>query len=85
MSPVVKFGTLVTEKIICQNKKARHDYHIIDTYEAGMVLKGSEVKSCRLGRANLPGGGSSGSSVAGKPRGGGEGKAVGTAELPLSP
>ena len=43
----------MAEKIICQNKKARHDYHIIDTYEAGMVLKGSEVKSCRLGRANL--------------------------------
>jgi len=43
----------MTEKMICQNKKARHDYHIIDTYEAGLVLKGSEVKSCRSGRANL--------------------------------
>jgi len=46
-------GKLMTEKMICQNKKARHDYHIIDTYEAGLVLKGSEVKSCRSGRANL--------------------------------
>jgi len=50
---VVKSGKLMAEKIICQNKKARHDYHIIDTYEAGLVLKGSEVKSCRSGRANL--------------------------------
>jgi len=41
------------EKIICQNRKARYEYHIITTYEAGLVLKGSEVKSCRLGKANL--------------------------------
>ena len=40
-------------KIICQNRKARHDYFIIDEYEAGMVLLGTEVKSLRLGRANL--------------------------------
>ncbi len=43
----------MAEKLICQNRKARHDYHIIDSYEAGIVLKGSEVKSCRLGKANL--------------------------------
>jgi SsrA-binding protein len=43
----------MTEKLICQNKKARHDYHIITTYEAGLILRGSEVKSCRLGKANL--------------------------------
>jgi SsrA-binding protein len=43
----------MAEKIICQNRKARHDYHINETYEAGLVLQGSEVKSCRLGRANL--------------------------------
>jgi len=43
----------MSEKMICQNKKARHDFHIINTYEAGLVLKGSEVKSCRSGRANL--------------------------------
>ena len=43
----------MAEKIICQNRKARHDFHISHTYEAGLVLHGSEVKSCRLGRANL--------------------------------
>ena len=40
-------------KIVCQNRKARHDYFILDEYEAGMVLMGTEVKSLRLGRANL--------------------------------
>ncbi len=40
-------------KVICQNRKARHDYFILDEYEAGMVLLGTEVKSLRLGRANL--------------------------------
>jgi len=40
-------------KIVCQNKKARHDYHIIEVIEAGMVLLGTEVKSLRDGRANL--------------------------------
>ena len=50
---MVKSGRLMAEKVICQNRKARHEYHIINTYEAGLALKGSEVKSCRLGRANL--------------------------------
>jgi len=50
---ITSFRKLMAEKIICQNRKARHDYLIINTYEAGLVLKGSEVKSCRLGRANL--------------------------------
>ena len=40
-------------KLIAQNKKARHDYHIEDTYEAGLVLMGTEVKSLRAGRASL--------------------------------
>lgn len=40
-------------KMVAQNKKARHDYHINDTYEAGMVLSGTEVKSLRQGRASL--------------------------------
>ena len=40
-------------KLIAQNKKARHDYHIEDTFEAGMVLQGTEVKSLRAGRASL--------------------------------
>ncbi|MEU0171511.1 SsrA-binding protein SmpB [Streptomyces iakyrus] len=40
-------------KLIAQNKKARHDYLVIDTYEAGLVLTGTEVKSLRQGRASL--------------------------------
>lgn len=40
-------------KLVASNKKARHDYHIEDTYEAGLVLQGTEVKSLRLGRASL--------------------------------
>lgn len=40
-------------KLIAQNRRARHDYHIEDTYEAGLVLTGTEVKSLRAGRANL--------------------------------
>ena len=41
------------QKLVAQNKKARHDYHIDDTYEAGLVLVGTEVKSLRQGRASL--------------------------------
>lgn len=40
-------------KIIAENRKARHDYFIEDRIEAGLVLKGTEVKSLRQGRANL--------------------------------
>jgi SsrA-binding protein len=40
-------------KLIAQNKKARHDYHIDETYEAGLALVGTEVKSLRAGRASL--------------------------------
>ena len=40
-------------KIICQNKKARHEYELGDRYEAGLVLTGTEVKSLRMGKANL--------------------------------
>ena len=40
-------------KVVCQNKKARYDYEIIEVIEAGMVLLGTEVKSLRQGRANL--------------------------------
>jgi len=42
-------------KIITQNKKAYHDYEILDTIEAGIVLTGDEVKSLRAGMANLTG------------------------------
>ena len=41
------------EKLIAQNKKARYNYHIEDTFEAGLVLTGTEVKSLRAGRASL--------------------------------
>lgn len=40
-------------KLIAQNRKARHDYAVLDTFEAGVVLTGTEVKSLRLGRASL--------------------------------
>jgi SsrA-binding protein len=41
------------EKVVATNRKARHDYSIEDTYEAGLVLSGTEVKSLRAGRASL--------------------------------
>jgi SsrA-binding protein len=41
------------KKIVCQNRKARHDYFIDDIYEAGIVLQGPEVKSLREGRVSL--------------------------------
>ncbi|HEX5493466.1 MAG TPA: SsrA-binding protein SmpB [Mycobacteriales bacterium] len=40
-------------RVIAQNRKARHDYAILDTYEVGVVLTGTEVKSLRAGRASL--------------------------------
>lgn len=40
-------------RYIAQNRKARHDYHIVQTWEAGVQLCGTEVKSCREGRASL--------------------------------
>jgi SsrA-binding protein len=40
-------------KVVASNKKARHDYTILDTYEAGLALTGTEVKSLRAGRASL--------------------------------
>jgi SsrA-binding protein len=41
------------QKVIASNRKARHDYSILDTYEAGLVLQGTEVKSLREGKASL--------------------------------
>lgn len=41
------------ERVVARNRKARHDYEILDTYEAGMVLSGTEVKSLREGKASL--------------------------------
>lgn len=41
------------EKLLAQNKKARHEYFIEDSYEAGIELVGTEVKSCRMSKVNL--------------------------------
>ncbi|MBI3787614.1 MAG: SsrA-binding protein, partial [Ignavibacteriales bacterium] len=41
------------ERIAVSNRKARHDYHILETLEAGIALKGTEVKSLRKGNGNL--------------------------------
>jgi SsrA-binding protein len=41
------------QKVVATNRKARHDYHIEDVFEAGIVLSGTEVKSLRAGRASL--------------------------------
>jgi len=46
-------GKKAGERVAISNRRARHEYHILDTYEAGIVLVGSEVKSIRDGRANL--------------------------------
>ena len=40
-------------KIVATNRKARHEYHILEKYEGGIVLKGSEVKALREGKANI--------------------------------
>ena len=40
-------------KVIATNRKARHEYHFHDTYEAGLVLQGTEIKSIRAGRVSL--------------------------------
>jgi SsrA-binding protein len=41
------------QRNVAENRKARHDYHILETFEAGLVLVGTEVKAIREGRANL--------------------------------
>ena len=43
----------MTEKVVASNRRAKFDYEILDTYEAGMVLLGSEVKSLREGKASI--------------------------------
>ena len=42
-----------TPEIVARNKRARHDYHILETWEAGLVLTGTEVKSLRNGKATI--------------------------------
>jgi len=39
------------QKLVAENRKALHDFHILETFEAGLVLQGTEVKSLRAGRA----------------------------------
>jgi SsrA-binding protein len=43
----------MAEKLIAENRKARHEYHLLERHEAGLVLTGSEVKALREGRAQL--------------------------------
>lgn len=43
----------MAEKTVATNRRARHDYHILATYEAGLVLTGSEIKSIRAGKVSL--------------------------------
>ena len=43
----------MTVKVVATNRKARHDYHFDDTYEAGLVLLGSEIKSIRAGQVSI--------------------------------
>ncbi len=43
----------MAEKLIAENRKARHDYHLVERHEAGLALTGTEVKSLRDGRATL--------------------------------
>ena len=45
----------MANKIIATNRKAYHNYHILQKYESGIVLKGSEVKSIREGKVNIKG------------------------------
>ena len=42
-----------SERVIADNRKALHDYHVLDTWEAGVMLQGTEVKAIREGRVNL--------------------------------
>jgi SsrA-binding protein len=53
MSLVRPYNRPVAEKLITDNRRARHDYHLLERHEAGMVLTGTEVKSLRQGRITL--------------------------------
>jgi SsrA-binding protein len=48
-----KAGSRRGDQVVITNRRARHDYHVLDSWEAGIVLAGAEVKSIRDGRANL--------------------------------
>ncbi len=47
--------TASSDQVVARNPKARHDYHIMETWEAGLVLTGSEIKSVRAGKVSLKG------------------------------
>jgi SsrA-binding protein len=49
----IKAKPTTVKKIVAENRKARFNYEIVDTYEAGLVLTGTEVKSLREGKANI--------------------------------
>lgn len=48
-----KIAPAMSIKIVARNRKARHEYHLLDTFEAGLVLQGSEIKSIRAGQINI--------------------------------
>jgi SsrA-binding protein len=50
---MVGMARAVGIKVVAENRRARHDFHLLDRYEAGVVLSGTEVKSLREGRASL--------------------------------
>ena len=50
-----KRAEVSAEQIVARNRKARHDYHIVETWEAGLVLTGTEIKSVRAGKVSLKG------------------------------
>jgi SsrA-binding protein len=45
--------TRLGDRVVAQNRKARHEFHVLDTWETGIVLQGTEVKSLREGKATL--------------------------------
>src|SRR5690606_12889294 len=52
-TPMTVTDRRAAQRIVAENRKALHDYHILETFEAGIVLQGTEVKSIREGRVNL--------------------------------
>jgi SsrA-binding protein len=53
MAKEPKKSTMITSGAVAENRRARYDYEVLDTLEAGIVLTGSEVKSLRLGKAQI--------------------------------
>jgi SsrA-binding protein len=53
MTAVTRAASASPDRLVADNRKAFHDYHILETFEAGVVLRGTEVKAIREGRVNL--------------------------------